>query len=70
MSKQQLKKIETMVQDGFATVEQAKAFLNISRASIYAMLAKKQIASVKFGKSRRIPWGALREFATEAMAKA
>src|SRR5205807_1893559 len=52
--------------DGLATVEQASLFLSMSRATIYTLMDRGTLPSLKLGKSRRIPWNALRELATPA----
>jgi excisionase family DNA binding protein len=46
---------------GLASVKEAERFLNLSRATIYAMMEKRELRYVKLGKSRRIPWAAIHE---------
>ena len=41
------------------TVPQVAAFLAVSRSKIYQMMEAGQLAYVKLGKSRRIPWDAV-----------
>jgi excisionase family DNA binding protein len=55
--------------DGFADVHEAAAFLSMSRASIYKLMECGDLLYAKFGKSRRIPWRALREYAERCLAK-
>ena len=52
-----------MVADGFVDVAEAGRFLDLSRATIYALMDKGDLAYAKFGKSRRIPRAALRDYA-------
>ncbi len=47
--------------EGLATVEQAARFLQISRAKLYLMMDKGDLAYVKIDKCRRLPWKALQE---------
>jgi excisionase family DNA binding protein len=44
-----------------ATVQQAVAFANVSRSTIYALMDTGKLANVRIGGARRIPWSALRE---------
>src|SRR5688572_18298516 len=44
------------------TVEEAARRLSIGRSHVYELLQRQQLASVKLGKSRRIPLTALDEF--------
>jgi excisionase family DNA binding protein len=53
--------------EGFVTVIEAADFLKVSRAKVYAMMDNLELAYAKFGKSRRIPWRALRELAEKSM---
>ena len=53
--------------DGFATVVEAAKFLNVSRAKVYQMMDAGELIYAKFGKSRRLPLRALREFAEKAL---
>jgi excisionase family DNA binding protein len=48
--------------DGFTTVQEAMAYLRLSRSAVYQLMESGQLAYAKFGKSRRIPLEALREF--------
>jgi len=48
--------------DGLMTIEEACHFARLSRSSIYGLLQRRQIASVKLGKSRRIVKTALIAF--------
>jgi excisionase family DNA binding protein len=52
-----------LVEDGFATLPQGGKFLALCRASLYALMDKGELPYAKFGKSRRIPWRALHEYA-------
>jgi excisionase family DNA binding protein len=60
------KQLETAVgiaDEGFATVDEAMEFLGLCRASVYKHMDAGQLAYAKFGRARRIPKRALREFA-------
>lgn len=46
---------------GLATISEAIAVSGLSRSKIYDMIAKRQLESRQFGKSRRITWGSLRQ---------
>lgn len=47
------------------SVEEAADSLGISRAAMYQILGRGEVASVKLGRSRRIPVDALRRFVSE-----
>jgi len=49
--------------EGFADVTEAAEFLSLARSSIYKLMDNADLPFAKFGKSRRIPWRALREYA-------
>lgn len=44
------------------TPEQTAEALNLSRATVYDLIRLRAIASVKIGRSRRIPASAVREY--------
>ena len=44
------------------TVPQVARVLAISAASVYNLINRGEITTVKIGKSRRIPWGAVQAF--------
>ncbi|MEX0781285.1 MAG: helix-turn-helix domain-containing protein [Dehalococcoidia bacterium] len=50
------------------TPEQAARSLAISRASLYALLAKRELPSMTIGRSRRIPASALERFVLDRLA--
>ena len=52
---------------GLASVREAEAFLSLSRSSLYSMMDRGELAYVKLGKSRRIPWDALDELVQKNM---
>ena len=54
--------------DGFAKIEQAAAFLSMSRSSIFRLLDAGVIPSAKFHNLRRIPWSSLWELQRKAAA--
>ena len=55
-------KMPDLTVDGFADVHQAAEFLSMSRSSIYKLMESGDLKFAKFGKARRIPWRALREY--------
>ena len=55
---------------GFATVPQAAAFLGLSRTTIYNLMDNGSLRYAKFGKSRRVPWAALRSFGASRLVGA
>jgi excisionase family DNA binding protein len=56
-----------MVASGFATVAEAATFLRLSRAKVYQLMEGGELLYAKFGKSRRIPKDALREYAERCL---
>jgi excisionase family DNA binding protein len=44
---------------GLARIDEACAFLAMSRAAVYTLMDKNELKYVKLGKSRRIPWSEL-----------
>jgi excisionase family DNA binding protein len=58
-----------MLADGFTGVTQAAEYLGISRSKIYAIMDSGELAYAKFGKARRIPRRALREFAAKCLVQ-
>jgi excisionase family DNA binding protein len=48
--------------DGLMTIEEACDFAKVSRSSLYVLLQRHQITSVKLGKSRRVVKTALIAF--------
>jgi excisionase family DNA binding protein len=55
------------VDEGFASVAEASKFLSLSRATLYKLMDCGELAYAKFGRSRRLPWAALKEYAAKAM---
>jgi excisionase family DNA binding protein len=53
--------------EGFADVHEAAAYLSMSRSSVYKLMDSGDLQYAKFGKARRIPWRALREFAQRCL---
>jgi excisionase family DNA binding protein len=49
-------------QDGLASIPEVQAFLKVSRSTVYTIMNRGELPFVKFGKCRRIPWSALREY--------
>ncbi|MFH1920113.1 MAG: helix-turn-helix domain-containing protein [Planctomycetota bacterium] len=44
---------------GLATIVTVAAYLDVSRAKVYQMMDRGELAYVKLGKSRRVPWEAV-----------
>jgi excisionase family DNA binding protein len=59
-----------IVADGFATVTESCRFLGVSRATLYKMMDTNDLIYAKFGRSRRLPWTALKEFAGRCLVGA
>lgn len=45
--------------NGLRRVTEVAGFLGISRSKVYAMMDSGELAYVKLGKSRRVPWDAV-----------
>jgi excisionase family DNA binding protein len=58
---------DAVVEDGFASIEEAHKFLHISRASLYRLMESRQLVYAKFGRCRRIPWRALKDYAARCL---
>jgi excisionase family DNA binding protein len=56
-----------LVADGFASIEEASEFLTLSRAYVYRLMDAGDLPYAKFGRARRIPRRALREYAEKCM---
>ena len=56
-----------VVAEGFAKVAEAEKFLGVSRAKLYQMMDAGALTYAKMGRSRRIPWQALREYAASCL---
>jgi excisionase family DNA binding protein len=55
------------VAEGFASLTEAGKFLSLSRATLYKLMDGRQLAYARFGRSRRIPWAALKDYAMKSM---
>lgn len=55
--------LNDLVADGFVSVPGAAQFLGISRSKTYESMDAGELMYAKFGRARRIPQRALREFA-------
>jgi len=56
-----------IVEEGFATVTEAARYLRLCPATLYKLMESQELAYAKFGKARRIPWKAIREFAERSL---
>ncbi len=52
---------KTTKREGLARVTEAEQYLGVSRATVYTLMDKGDLAYTKIGRSRRIPWAALQE---------
>ena len=52
-----------LVRDGFAEVAEAQAYLRLSRSTIYTLMDRGELPFARFGRTRRIPWRSLRDYA-------
>jgi excisionase family DNA binding protein len=57
----------TLVADGLASVAEAGRFLSVGRSFLYELMDRGALPYSKLGRSRRIPWKALREYAANAL---
>jgi excisionase family DNA binding protein len=57
-------------EEGLATVPEAARFMAISRSGVYVLMTRGVLPYSKIGKSRRIPWAALRQLAKESLVNA
>jgi excisionase family DNA binding protein len=55
------------VEEGFVGIAEAATFLKLSRSKVYLLMDGGELPYAKFGKARRIPKRALREFAERSM---
>ena len=56
-----------LVDDGLAKIAEASKFLAIGRTKIYDLMDSGQLAYVRLGRCRRIPWRAVRELAAAGL---
>jgi len=54
---------EDLVRDGFAEVAEAQLYLRLSRSTIYTLMDRRELPFARFGRTRRIPWRSLRDYA-------
>ena len=60
----------SLSEEGFIPVAEAARFLGLSRAKLYQMMDAQELSYAKFGRSRRIPRRALREYAERCLVVA
>jgi len=58
---------ELLVSEGLATVAEACGFLGLAQSSVYELMGAGELKYVTIGRSRRIPWRALRELAVRGL---
>ena len=58
---------EQLVEDGLARVPEVEKFLGIGRSKIYQEMDAGRLVYAKIGRSRRIPWRAVREYAANSL---
>jgi excisionase family DNA binding protein len=56
-----------LVEEGLLKVTEAAEFLRLSRATLYSLMDRGELAFVKLGRSRRIPKRALIELAAREL---
>ena len=56
-----------IVAEGLLTIAETGTFLRLSRASVYNLLDRGELAFVKVGRARRIPKRAVLELAAQAL---
>lgn len=61
---------ERLVEDGFVEVSEAAKFLGLSRSKLYLLMDAGDVVYARFGRSRRIPRRALREYAERCLVGA
>jgi excisionase family DNA binding protein len=59
-----------LMRDGLDRIDEAARFLKVSVSTVYLMLARGHLPSVKIGKCRRIPRRALLELAARGLVPA
>ena len=59
-----------VVARGFATIEEAGDFLGLSRAKIYQLMDAGELRFARFGRSRRLPWSSLHDYAERCLVTA
>jgi excisionase family DNA binding protein len=60
----------SLTAEGFADVPEAAEFLGLSRSTIYKLMEDGSLPYAKFGKARRIPWRAVREYGDRCLVGA
>ena len=76
MSRQKQAMVEPMraelraVSEGFASLREAAEYLCLCRATLYKLMDGGELAYARFGRSRRVPWAALKEFAAKSLTPA
>ncbi len=58
---------ELLVAEGLATVDEAARFLSLGRSKLYGLMDAGELPHCKIGRSRRIPWQAVRKLAEGAL---
>jgi excisionase family DNA binding protein len=58
----------SLPEEQLLTVEEVSNRLRVSRSSVYGMIERGELPSIKLGKSRRIPHKAVVEFVQKALA--
>lgn len=55
-------RIKSVLEDGLLSVDEAMAYLSVSRSHLYDLMERGAVAYAKIGRSRRIPKAALMEY--------
>jgi excisionase family DNA binding protein len=53
--------------EGFLTISEVALFLKLSRSKVYSLMDSSELAYARFGRSRRVPKQALREFVEKSL---
>ena len=59
----------SLVDLGFANINEAAVFLRVSRATIYQLMESGELPFAKFGKSRRLPWKGIKEYGRRCLLR-
>jgi excisionase family DNA binding protein len=58
---------ESLVADGLATIGEAARFLSLGRSKLYGLMDAGALPHCKIGRSRRIPWRAVKKLAEDSL---
>ena len=58
---------DDLIDEGFATVNEAAQYLRMGRSWLYSEMDAGRLAYSRFGRSRRIPWAAIKQLARDSV---